>query len=807
MCFTPPICILLQINTLRNIYLFPQKTMLLTTLENYIYFAKYSNLLKHYAMRNFLLLLAVAISSLANSLYAQAVSGRVVDSDKAGIDGAAVVMTTIDSIHVAAMITDADGAFSFAQRPDRYRLIIQHISYKTRFLESDKSDLGEIALNSADHTLGEVVVKAEKPFVKANRYGMEYNLEEVAKNKIANNAWEALAKLPAVHEEGGNLVLAGAAGLTVVLNSKPTTMSPEQLSMLLKSMPTDRVERVEVMYSAPPQLHVRGAVLNVVLKRSNDYSFQGIVNAGYRNQFYSAGGANANVRLSTPKFAVDLTYGASAGKKQQHTSLLSHHSLNGTIYDIVQNERMTGEGLAHNVRAAAEYNISDKSNISAAYTGSYSPDMDSRSLSDGTFQKSVNEKTSDTHMHNIMLQGHFGFGLDFGADYTRYESDLTQNLDIAYANASTAKIKTASSQEIDRYSIYADRSRNLPEGWTLGYGASYTYARDRDRQTYLENAGDRPVQDSDSDLKEQTTDFYLSIGKQYAAGPSFSLSVTGEYYTIGGYNRWSVFPQANATYFKNPNHIFQLSLTTDKTYPEYWNMVSSIAYIDGYSEIHGSPGLKPVTNYSANLAYIWKQKYVAALFYNYKDNNFMQVAYQSPDRLALIYKSMNWNYSSNLGFNIMVPFSAGKWLSSRFSIVGMLSQQRCDDFYDVPFDRSKFVVIPMLDNTFNVNRHISFELNGRIQTPAIQGTWDIKTVYNLDAGMKWKFAKENATLSIMCNDILDKGFPNSTVDFKGQRLEMTNNRYHRSLSINFSYKFGGYKARNSKKVDTSRFGH
>ena len=59
------------------------------------------------------------------------------------------------------------------------------------------------------------------------------------------------------------------------MNGKPTTMTSEQLETLLRNTPVNRVEKAEVMYSAPPELHVRGAVINVVIKRSHDYSFLG----------------------------------------------------------------------------------------------------------------------------------------------------------------------------------------------------------------------------------------------------------------------------------------------------------------------------------------------------------------------------------------------------------------------------------------------------------------------------------------------------------------------------------------------------
>ena len=88
---------------------------------------------------------------------------------------------------------------------------------------------------------------------------------------------------------------------------------------------------------------------------------------------------------------------------------------------------------------------------------------------------------------------------------------------------------------------------------------------------------------------------------------------------------------------KPPEHILQLSLSTQKTYPGYWEMQSSVSYINGYSEIWGTPGLRPQTNYSVNANYVVKQKYVFGAYFSRTQDQFMQTAYQSTERLAMIY--------------------------------------------------------------------------------------------------------------------------------------------------------------------------
>lgn len=615
-----------------------------------------------------------------------------------------------------------------------------------------------------------------------------------------------MKRLPGVQESKGALTLVGAGNLTVILNGKPTTMDVGQLETLLRNTPVSRVEKAEVMYSAPPEYHVRGAVINVVLKRSNDYSFQGEVSADYKNQYFNSGGMKGNFRLSTPKMVFDVMYGANDVKNMEYIDLDSRHTLKNERYDISQNEQLRSKYWNHNFRTAFEYNFNDNHIINVIYTGSYSPDQHNSSETTGNYQTSNVDKYLDTQMNNVTLQYHSGFGFEIGGDYTHYTSDNHQSLYADYQDGRQSSFSMVGGQRIDRYSIYADQKHSLSKGWSLGYGASYRFAKDRDFQTYDKVVGDIHTQNMYSDLKEQTTNFYVSLSKNYETGVSFSVSATGEYYTIGNYHKWAVYPQASLTYFKTPKHTFQFSLSTDKTYPSYWDMQSSVSYLNGYTELWGTPGLKPMTNYNLNGSYILKQKYIFNLFFMHTPDYFIQTPYQSTDRLALIYKNTNWNYMQLWGVNIILPFKTGNWLDSRLTVAGMQMRQRCDDFFDIPFNRKKWVFSAMLDNTFKVNKNLAFELMGNVQTPVIQGTFDIESIFNFTAGLKWSFANDRMSLSARCNDILNTGMPKTKVRFKGQDLDMNSAFYSRAFTLNLSYRFGGYKKKNLKEVDTSRFG-
>ena len=737
--------------------------------------------------------------------WGQTINGKIIDDKQLPIDGATIILQAMDSTYIGASISNSDGIFVFKSQQKEYRLIIQHLLYETKQMVGKGNNAGTIQLQPQDYALDEVIIKAEHPFAKVENGLLGYNLAVLTQNQLVNNAYEALTKIPGVQEDRGILTLAGAGKLTVILNGKPTTMDAGQLETILRNTPVSRIEKAEVMYSAPPEYHVRGAAINMVLKHSNDYSFQGEISANYKNQYFNDGGMNGNFRFSTPKMAFDVMYGANNVKKMEYIDLDSKHTQKGELHNIIQNEQLRSKYWKHDLRAAFEYNFNNKNNINIAYTGSYTPDQYNNSRTSGNYQTSNVDKYIDNQMRNITLQYHSGFGLDIGGDYTYYTSNNAQRLYADYQDGSQSSFSMVGGQKIDRYSIYADQKQSLSKGWNLGYGISYRFAKDLDFQTYDKATGNIQTQNTYSNLREQTTSFYVSLSKNYTTGTSLSVSATGEYYTIGNYHKWAVYPQASLTYFKTPKHVFQLSLSTDKTYPSYWDMQSSVSYLNGYTELWGTPNLKPMTNYNLNGSYIFLNKYILSLFFTHTSDYFTQAAYQSTDRLALIYKNTNWNYMQVWGANIILPFKVGNWLDSRLTLVGMQMHQRCDDFFDIPFNRKKWVFSGTLDNTFKVNKNLSFELMGNVQTPVIQGTFDIESIFNLTAGLRWNFANDKLSLSVRCYDIFDTGMPATKVRFKGQNLNMDSGFYSRAFTLHFSYRFGGYKKKEIKGIDTSRF--
>ena len=133
--------------------------------------------------------------------------------------------------------------------------------------------------------------------------------------------------------------------------------------------------------------------------------------------------------------------------------------------------------------------------------------------------------------------------------------------------------------------------------------------------------------------------------------------------------------------------------------------------------------------------------------------------------------------------------------------------QKCDDYFDIPFDRSKWLYQISMDNTITASKHLSFELNGMYTSPLIQGTYDLTCFMRVDVAAKWRFLNDKCNITARLNDMFNTGLPKTKVNYANQKFDMNTTYYLRSFTLSFSYRFGGYKEKEHKDIDTSRFGH
>lgn len=758
-------------------------------------------------------IISAILSLCINNVYAQKITGVITDRDNNPIEFATIVLQTTDSVFLNSAYTDSVGRFSIKTDTLPVIITIQHLMYETYQKKCNTKAIGSIQMNEKSQMLSEVSIIGEYPLVRVIDGKMTYNMSQLLTDKMATSIYDAILKLPGIHIQKGTFQLIGANNVTILINGKKTNMDENQLNNLLKNMPKERIREAEVMYSAPPQYHVRGAVINLVLDNAiyDTQQVQGQINTLYNQGYYKNFQGGVTILYNTPKTLTDFLYSFGYNQVRTGQEIISQHIFNDQVSDINQSDRGYSVKPIHTIRLGNDWLINDKDKITLAYTAEIQPWMRSFNSSNGTYSDSENKKNTDkpVQMHNIALNYTSGFGFSTGIDFTSYKNHTTQH----YRERMEGKedfFDARSKQDIRRLSFYADQSHSLGKGWTLNYGTKFSFASDKSSQIYHSSVSHNwSDYDSDSQLNEYTYDLYAGFSKRFANNLSLNASLTGEYYKHKKIDYRSLFPMMEITYTANPVSVFQLSVSSDKVYPSYWEMQNTTSYLNGYTEIQGNTDLRPAKNYSFQLNYIWKSKYIFTLFANYTDDFFCQIPYQSSDRLMLIYKTLNFNYSAKLGFNMMIPFRISRIFESRFILNGYYDKMKSDHYYDLSFTKNNLAIYTNLDNTFTISSkpNIKAELSGSYISRNIQGPMTINAMYRIDTGIKWTFNRNKAELSLKVNDIFNSWAPKElNLQYQTQNLRMKEVVDSRRISLSFTYRFGDFKPKAHKEVDQSRFG-
>ena len=599
----------------------------------------------------------------------------------------------------------------------------------------------------------------------------------------------------------------------MIINGQATTLTQEQLTERLKAMPAAQLAKAEVMLSAPARYHVRGMAINIVTK---DYAgtnqLSGQVIGGMKQSKYAKGFGDLYLSLQRGKFGLDAQYKYVNGNSYGESSRIANHPLgNNRVY---YNDE-TGQksfGITHNYRLGMNYAFSKNHRLDVAYTGHW----DKRCSNSNTTGSSISGMHHDSHeyLHNVDVNYSLPFGLTLNGSYTYYRTPQQQALDgTMHTDESMSEternLTSGSEQTINKWMFTADQTHLLAHGWGLSYGVKGQFTSNKSYQTTIDKDGSvLPDGTSSVDLNERIWNLYAGFSKQINKVLSLEASVAAEQYHSPIWDKWRVYPTLNALWNVNDNHLLNLSFSSNSEFPSYWSTMSNVFYSSTYSEIHGNPDLKPFAYYNVNLMWQIKRRYTLMAFASLKPDYFVQLPYQTTERMAVIMKETNFDYSNSYGLQASVIFNAGKWLNGNVFAVGTYKHDKSSNFFDLPFNRKKFSVI--LGGTASVKlcntQDLRLILNPFYQTKAIQGVYDISPIFRMNAKLQWSSHDGKWGLRLNGSNIFNNLYDTRSVQ-GNQDYRMKINYNWASVTFAVIYKFGGYKEKNVKAVDTSRMGH
>ena len=221
-------------------------------------------------------LTCIFLCLIGKTVHAQVkISGRVTDPDNRPLSFTSIVLLH-DTSFIIGTVSDELGNFQIAasyEKGEKYFLRFTLIGFKpiiVQFIYPDTNFNDRIILTPDDKILGSVTVIAQKPSIvrKVDKYIIDIENSFLASG---NTGLEVLQKSPGIMVDNeGNIRVKGAQPVTVMINNVVQRMTGEELADFLKSLKSEDISKIEVIYNPPAELEAAGSggVIHIIDRKS-----------------------------------------------------------------------------------------------------------------------------------------------------------------------------------------------------------------------------------------------------------------------------------------------------------------------------------------------------------------------------------------------------------------------------------------------------------------------------------------------------------------------------------------------------------
>ena len=732
------------------------------------------------------------------------------------VDSTKTTNAITDSIGITKVNLNAKNAFIFK---------ISAIGYKKFSKDYFINEQTSIAIKlTEDPTqLNEVVVKSSKALMRQEDDKSVVDPEPLAAS--STNAYETVEKVPGIFiDQDGNIYLNGLSPAGVQINGRDLKMSAADIAILLKSLPPNAIQKIELIRtpSAKYDASGGGGLVNIILMKGVKIGINGSVNTGfsqgvYGNQFIGFNLNNNNDKLSS---YVNAQYGNNNG----YTITNSDRILN---IDSILRQEASAVSPNHSVNLGYGIGKTIKEKWELNYDGRMSQNKFDNTTNSNSFlrQISINQNTGNLQSYvnnkgtNNFMNQSFRVKLKLDTVGGEWVNDLSFNFsnsstDQNYSNLLLSK-NTSTGGDGDygndrNYFTYQSDIRKKLRGINIESGVKTSVLHFNNHSNYTKNTAglitSDPFRTSSFHYTEQINAAYLQGSKTWGpivlkVGSRLEQTIMqGHQFipkdTTFSLNRTDAFPYVylSRKILMIMNYELRGFLVYRKTIsrPSYDYLNPFAKYIDPFLYEVGNPNLKPqfTSNYEANISV--DDKPLFAYGVNETTDIFTNVVYQSPTNKQVSYRTYdNLGKSRETYFRVIGVIPPGKKF---FAVLGtQYNRNNYSGFYEgkpIVFNRGTWSVFTF--QSLKLDGLSIITLNGFWRFKGQQQFYELSDFGTLNATINRQFLKKKLTITASYNDflftnknnfVLNQGTQNAT----GYR-ESDTRRWGLSLRYNFGFK-------------------
>ena len=767
------------------------------------------------------------------------------------LEYATIILKNTETQKITGGITDKLGNFNIQTPKGIYDISVEFISFKTKKIYSQNilasKNLGIIKLEENGNDLDEIIVISEKSTVDLRLDKKIYNIGKDMTVK-GGTASDVLNNVPAVDiDPEGTISLRGNESVRILIDGKPSELIGLNDVNTLRQLPSDAIEKVEVITSPSARYDSEGTagIINIILRKGKTSGFNGSANATLGDPKNYQTALNLNLRSNKINLFSNLSYndGGSPGIFDSNITYLTNKIIDSTR---IENRVYDRNRKSLNANVGLEYFINKSSSITASI---FLKDSDEQNISSNTISSFDD---SDNNLYNsIRIQDEreknktSQFSLNYVNNFNKKGHQLTIDIQHSENRENESAVITDIYPETtatDRFSekqlIQSDYILPIGENaqFEMGYRGNFENLI-ADYVVIAPNLDPRFNPSNKLDFVQKINAYYTQFGNK-VNNFTYLLGMRVEMTQIDiklinsnqNFNKkyTNLFPTANIGYKISKERSLTLGYNRRLRRPRsralnpFENRASEILFYKG------NVNLDPTYSDSFDLGYLnkWeKLTFNSSIYYQHSTNNIVRVNSQEirvindKETSIIVRVPINLASEDRVGFEFTTNYTANNRVKLSGSLNFFQFETKGEYSYDTtnPITNTAKTISQNFDtkNTswftrFDAKITFPWEIQSQTRVmytgPRNDAQSEVDGLLSVNLAFSKDLFKRKATLVLNINDLFNSrkyNFKNFAPSKENPTniSDQTYQRRIRQISLNFSYRWNQKDKMKKRKSD------
>lgn len=773
-------------------------------------------------MKKIIITLSFIYSSL---LFSQVkIDGKVQDQNYNNVQLAEIIILNKDSIAIKSELTNTNGEFFLSVEKGSYLLQVRQMGSVIHNQKLDLLDdfhIGTIKVFKNKEQLKEVVINKQKKLIEKKIDRLVFNVE----NSIVGSggdAFDALKAMPSLIVGENSISIIGKSTVSVMIDDRLIQLSGDDLSNLLRSIPSENISKIEAITTPPAKYEAQGnsGLINIVLKKAKKNFFNGNIKTSYAQAKYVTENIGGGVNYQKNKLTVISNFDYTSGI----IAPLQKYDYFYPNYTWRENYNVKNTRHNYTGRIALDYKITEATVIGVEYNGILNTsDIKSKNESkiynsttnilDSTIVtssiKDIERKTNSLNFHGVTKLDTIGKKISFDLDYFQYQNSMNNNFTTNTLNEDLKPTSTFSAinnglQTIKIYSSKFDIS--LPLKWiNFSVGGKLSFTKNNNATLFYDIDADQLILDLQKSnhflYEENNNAVYASVNKELSKKWSIQFGLRLENTTTkstllmdqkSSYknNYTELFPSFYLTYNTDSEATLSFTYSRRIERPSYNLLNPFRIYSTSTNYTEGNPYLSPYFSNNFEVSCV-KGYFYHSVFFNYINKGIDQITFTHDNQNYQYTTPYNFITIKELGISENYTFSKVKGWQSNNGLT-FFYNNNTSSLQNTRKDIKGATVYFSSNNNFTLNSLKTFtaELNFTYQSNSLTNSYKTTSYYRFDTGIKKDFLNKKCQFSVAITDI----FRTSAIKFRNTVNGIYQEKYDypdtQKIRFSIIYKFG-----------------